>query len=175
MDMSELDTSPPELADLANQVGEFIRYWGFKKVHGRIWTHIYLSDRPIDAGYLMKKLKVSKALISLSLNELLKYQVIAEAGKSARGTTTYCSNPNLLDVVLNVLKRREMQMLASAKESHKLASALDSEHLKSEHIDRQKLDSMGRMIQQAQNGLNSLLELTTLDMAIWQDLNEVKK
>lgn len=63
--MSELEILPPELEDLANEVGDFICYWGFKKIHGRLWTHIYLARVPLDAGQLMQRLKVSKALISL--------------------------------------------------------------------------------------------------------------
>ena len=172
--MSELNVIPTELDDLANEVGEFIRYWGFKKIHGRIWTHIYLSAQPVDAGYLTRKLKVSKALISLSLNELLKYQVITEVGKSSRGTTTYISNPNLLDVILSVLRNRESKMLSRARESFDKLSTKGVQELQSGQINQEKLESIGRMIQQAQNGLSSLLELATLDMAIWQDINEGK-
>jgi len=40
---------------LADSVGDFIRYWGFKEVHGRIWVHIYLSDNPITAKELTQK------------------------------------------------------------------------------------------------------------------------
>ena len=173
--MSELDVFPPELDDLASEVGEFICYWGFKKIHGRIWTHVYLSDLPLDAGQLMQRLKVSKALISLSVNDLLKYEVIRESGKSARGTQTYTSNPDVLDVILNVLRRRERKMLAKAETSHRMLSSLNEESLKRAKLHGERLVGMGRMIHQAQNALNSLLELATLDMAGWEDINESKK
>lgn len=125
--MSELEVFPPELEELASEVGEFICYWGFKKIHGRIWTHIYLAEQALDAGQLMQRLKVSKALISLSLNDLLKYDVILEAGKSSRGTQTYLPNPDVLDVILNVLRRRERKMLTKAETSHKMLSSLSEE------------------------------------------------
>lgn len=173
--MNEQDLLPPELEDLANEVGDFICYWGFKKIHGRLWTHIYLSENPLDAGQMMQRLQVSKALISLSLNDLLRYDVIIEAGKSDRGTQTYVANPNVLDVILNVLRRRERKMLAQAETSHKLLCSLNQDRLIRAKINGDRLASVGRMINQAQNALLSLLELATLDLASWEDINEGKK
>lgn len=173
--MSELEIFPPELEELANEVGDFICYWGFKKIHGRIWTHIYLSDHPLDAGQLMQRLRVSKALISLSLNDLLKFEVIRESGKSARGTQTYTSNPDVLDVILNVLRRRERKMLTKAETSHRMLTSLNPEALGRARMNPERLASMGKMIGQAQNALSSLLELATLDMGAWEEINESKR
>ena len=173
--MSEMEVVPPELEDLANEVGDFICYWGFKKVHGRIWTHIYLSHSPLDAGQLMQRLRVSKALISLSINDLLKYDVVLESGKSARGTQTYIANPDVVDVILNVLRRRERKMLTQAETSHRLLKALNPEAKARTRLHEQRVEAMGRMIQQAQNALESLLDLATLDMGGWDEINENKK
>lgn len=173
--MSELDVFPPELEELANEVGEFICYWGFKKIHGRIWTHIYLSGRPLDAGQLMQRLRVSKALISLSLNDLLKFDVILDAGKSARGTQTYIPNPDVVDVILNVLRRRERKMLTKAETSHKMLSSLSEESIARASLDQERIRSLGNMIHQAQNALSSLLELATVDLTNWEEINASKK
>jgi DNA-binding transcriptional regulator GbsR (MarR family) len=172
--MSELEVIPPELEELASEVGDFICYWGFKKIHGRLWTHVYLSKTPLDAGQLMQRLKVSKALISLSLNDLLKYDVILENGKSARGTQTYVANPDVLDVILNVLRRRERKMLAKAETSHRMLTSLNLEKLQRANLHSERIEGMGRMIGQAQNALSSLLELATLDLKEWEDINEAK-
>ncbi len=172
--MSELEILPPELEDLANEVGNFICYWGFKKIHGRLWTHIYLSRRPLDAAQLIRRLRVSKALISLSLNDLLKYDVILVAGKSDRGTQTYIANPDVLSLILNVLRRRERKMLAQTEASHKMLASLRTETIKQANIEELRLAAMGRMIEQAQNALLSLLELATVDLKSWEDLNERK-
>jgi len=173
--MSELEVFPPELEELASEVGEFICYWGFKKIHGRIWTHIYLAAHPLDAGQLMQRLKVSKALISLSLNDLLKYDVILESGKSNRGTQTYIPNPDVLDVILNVLRRRERKMLTKAETSHKMLSSLNDENLNRARLNRERVEALGRMISQAQNALSSLLELATVDLTNWEEINENRK
>src|ERR1035437_5061829 len=152
--MSELEVLPPELEELAGEVGDFICYWGFKRIHGRLWTHIYLAKVPLDAGRLMQRLKVSKALISLSLNDLLKFDVILEAEKSARGTQTYVANPDVLDVILNVLRRRERKMLSKAETSHKMLSSLSQENFRRANLHSDRIQALGRMIEQAQNALN---------------------
>lgn len=170
--MSELEALPPELEDLANEVGDFICYWGFKKIHGRLWTHIYLAQHPLDAGQMMHRLRVSKALISLSLNDLLKYDVIVEAGKSNRGTQTYLANPKVLDVILNVIRRRERKMLAQAETSHRMLCSLSRDSIHRAQLDLSRLEAIGRMIEQAQNALSSLLELATVDLKEWGEINE---
>jgi DNA-binding transcriptional regulator GbsR (MarR family) len=173
--MSELEVFPPELEDLASEVGDFICFWGFKKIHGRIWTHIYLAEHALDAGQLMQRLKVSKALISLSVNDLLKYDVILEAGKSSRGTQTYLPNPDVLDVILNVLRRRERNMLTKAEISHNMLCSLSEESQRRAHLHKDRVVALGKMIHQAQNALSSLLELATVDLASWDELNEKRK
>ena len=170
-----MDVLPPELEELADEVGDFICYWGFKKVHGRIWTHIYLANQPLDAGQLMQRLKISKALVSLSLNDLLNYDVILEGGKSSRGTQTYLANPDVLDVILNVLRRRERKMLAKAETSHRMLSSLSLEKIDRARLQPERLAALGKMIQQAQNALGSLLELVNVDLTSWEEINEGKR
>jgi DNA-binding transcriptional regulator GbsR (MarR family) len=162
---------PPELEDLANEIGDFICFWGFKKVHGRIWTHLFLSSEALDASQLMARLRVSKALISLSLNDLLRYEVIVESQKSARGTQTYIANPNVLDVILNVLRRRERKMLARAESSHKMLASAPGDNLAGAQVSMDRLAALGAMIYQAQSAFNGLLELTNVDFKDWNELN----
>jgi DNA-binding transcriptional regulator GbsR (MarR family) len=173
--MSEHEQPPPELEELAAEVGDFICYWGFKKIHGRLWTHIYLSKEPLDAGALMRRLGVSKALISLSLNDLLKYDVILESGKSSRGTQTYVANPDVMDVIFNVLRRRERKMLNKAETGHKMLASVKPEILVQAKLHTDRIAAMGTMIHQAQNALASILELATLDLQSWNEINEDKK
>ena len=122
----------------------------------------------------MSRLKVSKALISLSLNDLLKFDVILESGKSARGTQTYVANPDVVDVILNVLRRRERKMLAKAETSYRMLASLSRESHERYGLTAERVETLGRMIGEAQNALSSLLELTTLDLKTWEGINEGK-
>ena len=169
--MSELTSPPPELEELAKEVGDFICYWGFKKIHGRLWTHLYLSKNPLDAGQMMSLLKVSKALISLSLNDLLQHEVILENGKSDRGTQTYVANPDVVDVILNVLRQREKRMLIKAQSALRQVSALPLDRQEHHGLEPERIAALQKMIHQAQNALDSILELATVELSDWEEMN----
>ncbi len=61
----------------------------------------------------MKRLGVSKALVSFSIADLLEYRVIEQVSKGPRRTVYFQANPNLTDVIFNVLHNREKKILAS--------------------------------------------------------------
>jgi DNA-binding transcriptional regulator GbsR (MarR family) len=150
---------PPELEDVATQVGEFIEYWGFKNIHGRIWAHIYLSDKPIDAQELIERLGVSKALISMSISDLIDYEVIQVSGKTSRGTVTYVSTPDLMNTIMNVLRKRERRMLARFTSSTRLLKSLPkSQADRSVGIDAQKVESLSEFSKTAETLLDAMLK-----------------
>ena len=78
--------SNEKLLRLAESIGHFVEYWGFKQVHGKIWTLIFLSTEPVDANYIMTHLKISKALTSMSIKDLIHHKVIFELDKERPGT-----------------------------------------------------------------------------------------
>jgi DNA-binding transcriptional regulator GbsR (MarR family) len=168
------ETVPTELCELASEVGNFIRYWGFKKIHGKIWTHLYLSKVPLDAGTLMRRLNVSKALMSLSLHDLMDYEVILEAGKSDKGTQLFTANQDVVTVIVNVLKRRERKMLELIQATHKTLKDRLASPAGLDPVCAQKLKNLEAMIQEAKVNLDSILELATLDLNSWQDIAQIK-
>lgn len=95
---------------LAESVGEFIKYWGFKEIHGRIWLYIYLSKNPITAKDLTEKLGVTKGLVSITLSELLAYQVIEKVNLGNAKSPGYQSSTDLVQVIYNVLRNRELKL-----------------------------------------------------------------
>lgn len=115
--MQENPTLTKEHVDIANSIGDFIRYWGFKRIHGRIWAYVFLAPEPIDAGILIERLNVSKSLISMSLQDLKDFGVIEEAGKSDRGTIVYRSNDKILPIITRILGFREYSILQQIDES----------------------------------------------------------
>ena len=114
---------------LAESVGEFIKYWGFKEIHGRIWVHIYLSKEPITAKDLTEKLGVTKGLISMMLSELLAYQVIQKVNIGNAKSPGYQSNPDLLQVIHNIVRNRELQLTTNIQDHiHSLAQELENSY-----------------------------------------------
>lgn len=161
---------PPELEDLAEKIGDFIQYWGFKKIHGRIWTHIFLAEEPLDAQTLICRLKVSKALMSFSLNDLLGYSVIEEAGKSARNTQLYRVNTDFISVILNVLRRREKRLLTTIEGSFRAFKDLPITEQKQLNVDPERVRCLGLLIKEAQSTLAGMLSLQAVDFKQWQEI-----
>lgn len=146
----------PELEDVVSQIGDFIESWGFKNVHGRIWAHIFLAGCPLDSTALIIRLGISKALVSMSISDLMEYNVIRAAGKTERGTICYDCNLDLPTIIANVLRKRERRVLARLAAATKILTALPREmdgKCEVQHDRVQKLDSMVRTAESALDGL----------------------
>jgi DNA-binding transcriptional regulator GbsR (MarR family) len=148
---------PPELMELADQVGRFMEYWGFKRIHGHLWVHIYLAKEPLDATTLVQRLKVSKALVSLALRDLLRYNVIRIVGQGNRGKIFLESNPDLIKVISSVLRMRERKLLAQIGSSHRNLQKAKAAHPECENLDNEKIEKLGEMIQNAEDTLDALI------------------
>jgi DNA-binding transcriptional regulator GbsR (MarR family) len=147
-----------ELEEFASEVGQFMEYWGFKKVHGQIWCHIYLSQTPLDAAELMRRLRISKALVSISLKELLDFAVIEEAGKSERGTRLYKAREDLGATILDTLRRRERKMMARIRTSHSLLERLDPQELQDHGVEQKKVALLGMLIRLVEQSLDQMIK-----------------
>jgi DNA-binding transcriptional regulator GbsR (MarR family) len=112
------ERTPQEILQLADRIGQFIEFWGFKKIHGKIWTLLYLSQDPLSATDICKRLNVSKTLLSFSISELLEYHVIQEDSKGPKRTIYYRANDDVTSVVLNVLRGRERPLLEEVLIAH---------------------------------------------------------
>ena len=154
----EAHKQPLELDDFANQVGHFMEYWGFKKVHGQIWCHIYLSKHPMDAAELMQRLSISKALVSISLKELLDFAVLEEAGKSPRGTRLYKARDDLGATILDTLRRRERKMMSRIFAAYSLLEKLDDEELIEHDIEKHKVHFLGAIIRLVDQSLDQMIK-----------------
>lgn len=159
-----------ELDELAEKVGEFIQYWGFKKIHGKLWCYLFLSKTPLDAQYFIDRLGISKALVSQSLTELKDYQVILEAGKSERKTLIYIANPNITDVIFGVLRAREKKLLCQIFSAYRLLNDLPKDQLAEENLDLENMQRLGTMIRFAEKFLSGVLAFEKLDFRQWKTI-----
>lgn len=148
---------PPELKQLEDSVGEFMQYWGFRKIFGRIWAHLYTSTRPLDSASLIKRLKVSKGLLSIALREMMEYDVIRPAESGKFGTVYYEANPNLFAVIANVLRQRENRMLGEARLAAESLSQLQDAELQNFGIHQDRVESILLLTSSAQSLLASFL------------------
>jgi len=163
--MKRAQAVPRPLRDLADEVGRFVHYWGFKQVHGRIWTYLFVSEEPLDAADLMERLGVSKALVSISVADLLRHDVIEEAGKSAEGTQLYRTNSDLFGVILKVLRNRERKMLASTLDAVSEAKSLQNEEREKWKVSQRQLRTLTEFVQSGQTVLDALLAMRDVDFS----------
>lgn len=143
------------LRKLAGGIGLFIRYWGFRKVHGEIWAIVYLSPVPMSGIEIGKMLKVSKALVSPALKELEAEGLILQTKSENSKTKRYIAEEDVTKIIHGVLRRREKPMIDKIQQSH---LQLIQQNSDSESINIERLQSLGLMIQMAQFGLGTLLE-----------------
>jgi len=148
----------PALIDLAKTVGEFMQYWGFSKIDGQIWCLIFITQNPLSGQELAKALGISKASVSLTIHELLFYEVIESTSRGNRNTIYYRSNPNIEQVIVNVLKNRELKLIEKA--ANALKNVQQNERIKPQIapiINHEKLEELEVIIHQGLAFLNILI------------------
>lgn len=145
-----------KIKDLSTLVGHFIRFWGFRKIHGEIWTVIYLSKLPLSGSEICGVLKVSKALVSPALRELEAEGLISKVGSENSKTKRYEAVENVMIIIRSVLKRREKPMIDKILRSH---LALNRVRNLEEALNVERVVKMGLMIQIAQSTLQSFIDI----------------
>ena len=166
--MSTTVAVPEELEVLAERIGDFVAYWGFKKIHGKIWTHLFTAKDPLDAAGLIRRLKISKALVSLTLKDLLHYRVVFEVGKSERGTILYRANQEVVEVIVNVLRQREKLLLKQIHSAHEKVLGLPQDDSLGLQICDTQVKTLGTLISQAETCLDQVIALHDLSLEPWR-------
>ena len=167
--------SAKALKALADSVGDFIRYWGFRRIHGQIWTQVYLSSDPLSGADLVRRLKVSKALVSPALSELEDYGLILPAGGDGK-TKLYTAAPDVFGVIKKILQSRERKLIQrSAQHCQKLMDLQAPEPALDEPSDlnTEHLQQLSGMIQSAEAALDLVVHFASpQDLSHWQDLEK---
>jgi DNA-binding transcriptional regulator GbsR (MarR family) len=147
--------------ELASAVGDFMRYWGFRRIHGQIWLQIYISKEPRSGAELTRLLKVSKALVSPALNELLDYGLI-ECEEVDKKTKKYTAQEDVYGVIKKVLKTRERELIAQAQKSMgQLRQALGADAASELNVSR--IDQVEGMIATAGLALDLIMRSSNED------------
>ncbi len=150
---------------LANEVGEFIAYWGFKKIHGQAWTLIYLSRQPIGAGEITATLKVSKGLVSIALKELCDFELVRIASEPGRKVKRYVAAENVFAIIQSILATRELVLIQSAEKEQQILSEQSIRSPSKVSVSPDRLQSLGEMIQGAKLLVEHLLQAPSLSPA----------
>lgn len=123
-----LDRSLPEQIEAASDVaidvlGQLAEFWGFTRTMGRIFGLLYLSPEPLTQAALSKRLKMSPASVSLSINGLLRWGAVRKSRSSQGRKIRYEAETEFRKIVTSVLDSRERQTLEDALDA--IAHAID--------------------------------------------------
>lgn len=95
---------------VADQIGVLMGFWGFKRVHGRVWSILFLAQEPLSAAEIRKRLGVSVGATSMALTELRRWGAIREVTTGAR-SAHFEPETNIWRLVARVLHDRESRLL----------------------------------------------------------------
>ena len=92
---------------ISDSIGRLIEFWGFKRNMGRLWSILYLSDRPLSAPEIQARLQLSSGAVSMTLNELLRWGVVKKVWLQGERRDHYTAEGNFWKMISRVFKERE--------------------------------------------------------------------
>lgn len=98
---------------VAQAAGNFIEYWGFKAIHGRIWTLLALHREPLPQTEVADLLGVSRSLVSTAMAELLEYGLVRAVDEHRNAP--YEAVIDIWPAIADVLRSREWMLLEGAR------------------------------------------------------------
>jgi DNA-binding transcriptional regulator GbsR (MarR family) len=122
-----LPPPPPPLrrAELraADAAGALVELWGFKRQMGRVWTILYLSERPLTAAEACDRLGISTGLLSMTLADLRAWGAVRTVTVAGERRERYEAEVRVWRLVLRVLGSRERSALDGALRAFEAALA----------------------------------------------------
>jgi DNA-binding transcriptional regulator GbsR (MarR family) len=155
-----------------NTLGNIIEFWGFKKVMGRMWTLLYLSDEPLPADTIAKKLSISTGLTSMTLKDLLRWGVIRRSTKKDGRKELYECEMNIWSMMIRVIRERELHQLLQSIEGLKEAMEEISDE---KHIQYQKLKQLVDIAELLSSLLEDFFESAKVDLNTFRKVSKLNK
>ena len=108
--VSRIDVRVRQVCDA---VGHFIEYWGFKSIHGRVWTLLALRRTPVAQTDIAEFFDVSRSLVSAAVSQLSEYGLV-RATEEHRNAP-YEAVVDVWPTVSDVLRGREWMLIEAAR------------------------------------------------------------
>jgi DNA-binding transcriptional regulator GbsR (MarR family) len=102
-----------ELA-FANLIENIVEQWGFKHLLGRVWSILYLREKPMNQSQIEEELNLSKGNINGLIMELLKWGVIRKVRVPNDRNYYYEVDQLIWKSIANVIQARELRILDEA-------------------------------------------------------------
>jgi DNA-binding transcriptional regulator GbsR (MarR family) len=149
-----------QIVRVCDTIGAFIEYWGFKAVHGRVWTLLALHDGPMAQTEIASTLGVSKSLVSGAVSELTEHGLVRQTHDHRNAP--YEAVVDVWPVISEVLRSREWMLVEAARVA--LEAAIEEAELAQElshnvRWNAERLQTLMAMTELAQALLRILMGL----------------
>ena len=121
--MTEERAVDPAVLRVADAVGALLEGWGFKRNMGRMWAVLYLEERPLTAGDLGERLKLSTGAVSMLLTEMQEWGAVKKAWVVGERREHYEAETSIWKMVSRVFRQRELVWIRTAQEQFEAAAA----------------------------------------------------
>ncbi|MEZ4362194.1 MAG: hypothetical protein R3B48_18545 [Kofleriaceae bacterium] len=125
--MSLEDPARDAVLLMADAIGALMEAWGFKRNLGRLWTILYLEDRPLSAPEIGERLALSSGAVSMLLGELGQWGAARKTWVVGERREHYEAETSIWKMVSRVFRERELRWIQTAREQFELAQQKLSE------------------------------------------------
>jgi DNA-binding transcriptional regulator GbsR (MarR family) len=155
----------PRILQACDTVGRAIELWGFKRVHGMIWTWLYLRPEASSAHDIKEGLGISTGLTSMTLADLAKWGVIHRRTPAGERRELFEAERNIWQPIFRVLREREYHAMGEALDSLRaIASALATQGTASERHAATRLQDLIQLGELAHKTFGRFLDLGIIDL-----------
>jgi len=92
-------------------IGQIMESWGFKKILGMTWAFLYLCPEPASAKDICKALNISPALVSITIQDLLRWQVVKKSSPVGKRRDYYEAEHDVWKMIRKVFMEREKNQM----------------------------------------------------------------
>jgi DNA-binding transcriptional regulator GbsR (MarR family) len=154
------DRLTPRVVAACDAVGAFIEVWGFRAIHGRVWTLLALRREPTAQAEIADILGVSRSLVSLAISELTQYGLVRAIG--TQRNAPYEASMDVWPTITDVLRSREWMLIERARvalDALAQEAELGEESTHATSYDRKRIRLLLMMTEVAQAGLRAILNV----------------
>ena len=113
---------------VCDSAGAFIEWWGFRAIHGRVWTLLALKGTPMPQSTVANTLGVSRALVSNAISELTEFGLVRPV--EDHRNSPYEATIDVWPTISDILRTREWMLMESARVA--LESAIEEAETQAE-------------------------------------------
>jgi HTH-type transcriptional regulator, glycine betaine synthesis regulator len=115
--------SDPAILQIADAIGGLMEAWGFKRNLGRLWSILYLENRPLSAPEIGERLALSSGAVSMLLTELGQWGAARKTWIVGERREHYEAETSIWKMVSRVFRERELRWIQNALEQFVAAQA----------------------------------------------------